>query len=156
MNPKLEMFYSNCFTVSTLKLSTIPLSSLAFSNPHSMSGSPLLVETSHPFHKGPLCLLLQPVPVVHSVLQREGAVTAFSDISVSPHRMASGSFLHPLTFPQTFYHLLYSQTGQLLRPSSSIRGHSAQAGKTPLVQSFYSQRHPTFQELNEGILLGYS
>lgn len=93
MHPRLEMFYSDYFTASTFKLSLFPVSSFAFSNSHSRSGSPLLVETSHTlFHKGSLYLLLPPVSVVCSVPRREGAVTAFSDSGVSPQRIASGLF----------------------------------------------------------------
>lgn len=95
--PDWKCLTATIFTAFTFKLSPIP-SCLPLPTPipipgHGLHCPILLAETSHAlFHKGSFLQLTSPAPASSSLLlyaakgRSLGLVTAFCDISVSPHR----------------------------------------------------------------------
>lgn len=155
MHPRLEMFYSNYFTASTFKLSPIPPCQ-ALPSPTPIPGQGL-----HYLWKHPMLYFIKALYVFFSsqfhlsVLCHEEKVQSL--LSVTLVSVLTGSHqacLHPLAFRQTFYHLLYSQSGQLLPPSSSTKGHSTQARKTPTTTVFLFPKIPNFQRAERGNTAG--
>lgn len=157
MHPRLEMFHSNYFTASTFRLSpSSPCQALP-------SPTPIPGQGLHYLWKHPILYFIKALYIFFSrqfqlsVLCHEEKVQSLLSVTVvSVLRGSHQACLHPLTFPQTFYHLLYSQSGQLLPPSSSRRSHSTHARKNPTTTVFLFPKISYFKELNEGILLSYS